>query len=137
MIQTFSQPQKWMPAVILRKLGNYRIKLNGGAKEVHGAHLKSRIEKKVTFNVTDFDLKKGKRDESEDEVFEDCEAEEDGEQREKLKGNRRQSLVKSESEVFEDCEGDEDIEEKGRPKRIRTQVRPYVAPDFRIKVKRY
>lgn len=51
---------KWLPAVVVRKLGNkvYKIKVNDTTKEVHGAHIKKRIEKKVRFELCNFDLPK-------------------------------------------------------------------------------
>lgn len=61
-LRTCSCRSKCIPAEVVKKLGNkvYRIKVNDSIKDVHGAHLKKRIERKVTFDITDFDLFKNK-----------------------------------------------------------------------------
>lgn len=52
--------EKKLPGEVLERMGNkvYKIKVNGGVKEVHGAHLNKRHERKVRFEISDFDCNK-------------------------------------------------------------------------------
>lgn len=61
--------EKKLPGEVLKRIGNKvsRIKVNGSVKEVHGSHLNKRHERKVHFDICDFDYKNKYEEEKKDE----------------------------------------------------------------------